>query len=62
MAEIELINVSKSWGNFNAVIDFNLIIKDKELLNLDLGPNYFFSLPDIDAIYPSFHSKTYHRS
>ena len=27
MAEIELINVHKSWGNFNAVVDFNLIIK-----------------------------------
>ena len=38
MAEIELINVSKSWGNFNAVIDFNLIIKDKEFLVL-LGPS-----------------------
>ena len=33
MAEIELINVSKSWGNFNAVIDFNLNIKDKEFLD-----------------------------
>ena len=38
MAEIELVNVSKSWGNFNAVIDFNLIIKDKEFLVL-LGPS-----------------------
>ena len=38
MAEIELVNVSKSWGNFNAVVDFNLIIKDKEFLVL-LGPS-----------------------
>ncbi len=38
MAEIELIKVSKSWGAFNAVIDFNLIIKDKEFLVL-LGPS-----------------------
>ena len=38
MAEIELIKVSKSWGDFNAVIDFNLIIKDKEFLVL-LGPS-----------------------
>ena len=38
MAEIELIKVSKSWGNFNAVIDFNLTIKDKEFLVL-LGPS-----------------------
>ena len=32
MAEIELINVHKSWGNFNAVVDFNLIIKTKNFL------------------------------
>ena len=32
MAEIELINVSKSWGDFKAVIDFNLTIKNKEFL------------------------------
>ena len=38
MAEIELINVSKSWGNFNAVVNFNLLIKDKEFLVL-LGPS-----------------------
>ena len=38
MAEIELINVSKSWGDFKAVIDFNLTIKDKEFLVL-LGPS-----------------------
>ena len=38
MAEIELINVHKSWGNFNAVVDFNLIIKDQEFLVL-LGPS-----------------------
>ena len=31
MAEIELINVSKSWGDFKAVIDFNLTIKNKKL-------------------------------
>ena len=28
MAEIELINVSKSWGDFKAVVDFNLTIKN----------------------------------
>ena len=38
MAEIELINVHKSWGNFNAVVDFNLVIKDQEFLVL-LGPS-----------------------
>ena len=38
MAEIRLIDVSKSWGNFNAVIDFNLTIKDQEFLVL-LGPS-----------------------
>ena len=38
MAEIELINVHKSWGKFNAVVDFNLIIKDQEFLVL-LGPS-----------------------
>ena len=38
MAEIELINVSKSWGNFNAVVNFNLKIKDQEFLVL-LGPS-----------------------
>ena len=38
MAEIELINVSKSWGDFNAVKNFNLIIKDKEFL-VHLGPS-----------------------
>ena len=38
MAEIQLIKVSKSWGDFNAVVDFNLIIKDKEFLVL-LGPS-----------------------
>ena len=38
MAEIELINVSKIWGDFKAVIDFNLTIKNKEFLVL-LGPS-----------------------
>ena len=38
MAEIQLIKVSKSWGDFNAVVDFNLTIKDKEFLVL-LGPS-----------------------
>ena len=33
MAEIELINVHKSSGNFNAVVDFNLIIKRKRMLD-----------------------------
>ena len=38
MAEIELLNVSKSWGDFNAVVDFNLTIEDEEFLVL-LGPS-----------------------
>ena len=38
MAEIKLINVSKNWGDFKAVVDFNLTIKDKEFLVL-LGPS-----------------------
>jgi multiple sugar transport system ATP-binding protein len=38
MAEIELINVSKNWGDFKAVVDFNLIIRDEEFLVL-LGPS-----------------------
>jgi multiple sugar transport system ATP-binding protein len=38
MAEIELINVSKNWGDFKAVVDFNLTIKDEEFLVL-LGPS-----------------------
>ena len=38
MAEIELINVSKNWGDFKAVVDFNLTINDKEFLVL-LGPS-----------------------
>ena len=38
MAEIELINVSKSWGDFKAVVDFNLTIKNREFLVL-LGPS-----------------------
>ena len=44
MSEIELINVSKSWGDFNAVKNFNLIIKDKEFLVL-LGPSGVEKLP-----------------
>ena len=38
MAEIQLRNLSKSWGNFVAVKDFNLTIADKEFLVL-LGPS-----------------------
>ena len=38
MAEIQLRNISKSWGNFVAVKDFNLTIADKEFLVL-LGPS-----------------------
>ena len=38
MAEIELLNVSKSWGDFKAVVDFNLTIEDEEFLVL-LGPS-----------------------
>jgi multiple sugar transport system ATP-binding protein len=38
MAGIELINVSKSWGDFKAVVDFNLTIEDEEFLVL-LGPS-----------------------
>ncbi|HAL75744.1 MAG TPA: ABC transporter ATP-binding protein, partial [Rhodobacteraceae bacterium] len=38
MAEIQLRNLSKRWGNFVAVDDFNLTIADKEFLVL-LGPS-----------------------
>ena len=38
MAEIQLCNLSKSWGNFVAVKNFNLTIADKEFLVL-LGPS-----------------------
>ena len=38
MAEIQLRNLSKSWGSFVAVKDFNLTIADKEFLVL-LGPS-----------------------
>ena len=38
MAEIQLINISKRWGAFVAVQDFNLTIKDREFLVL-LGPS-----------------------
>ncbi len=38
MAEIELRNVSKRWGNFVGVQDFNLTIPDQEFLVL-LGPS-----------------------
>ena len=38
MAEIQLRNISKSWGNFVAVKNFNLTIADKEFLVL-LGPS-----------------------
>ena len=38
MAEIQLRNLSKSWGNFVAVKNFNLTVADKEFLVL-LGPS-----------------------
>ena len=38
MAEIQLKKLSKRWGNFTAVDDFNLTIADKEFLVL-LGPS-----------------------
>ena len=38
MAEIQLKKLTKRWGNFTAVVDFNLIIADKEFLVL-LGPS-----------------------
>ena len=38
MAEIQLRNISKNWGNFVAVKDLNLTIADKEFLVL-LGPS-----------------------
>lgn len=38
MAEIELKNISKRWGGFVGVDDFNLKIKDREFLVL-LGPS-----------------------
>ena len=38
MAQIELMNVSKRWGNFIGVDNFNLTIEDEEFLVL-LGPS-----------------------
>ena len=38
MAEIKLVNVSKRWGDFVGVDNFNITIKDKEFLVL-LGPS-----------------------
>ena len=38
MAEIQLKKLTKRWGNFIAVDDFNLTIADKEFLVL-LGPS-----------------------
>ena len=38
MAEVELSNVSKRWGSFVGVDNFNLTIPDKEFLVL-LGPS-----------------------
>ena len=38
MATIKLENVSKSWGDFKAVDNFNLTVKDHEFLVL-LGPS-----------------------
>ncbi|MGY9031919.1 MAG: ATP-binding cassette domain-containing protein, partial [Rhodobacterales bacterium] len=38
MAEIQLRNVSKRWGDFIGVHDFNLTIADQEFLVL-LGPS-----------------------
>ena len=38
MAEIQLRNVSKRWGSFVGVEDFNLTIEDQEFLVL-LGPS-----------------------
>ena len=38
MAQIELSNVTKRWGNFTGVDNFNLTIADEEFLVL-LGPS-----------------------
>ena len=38
MSQIELRNVSKRWGDFIGVDDFNLTIADREFLVL-LGPS-----------------------
>ena len=38
MAKVELNNISKVWGNFVAVDNFDLTIKDEEFLVL-LGPS-----------------------
>ena len=38
MPRIELINVTKRWGNFYAVEDLNLIIEDNSFVTL-LGPS-----------------------
>jgi len=37
MAELKLENISKKWGDFVGVDNFNLTIKDQEFLVL-LGP------------------------
>ena len=42
MAVVKLENVSKSWGDFKAVDDFNLTIEDEEFLVL-LGVIFFFT-------------------
>jgi multiple sugar transport system ATP-binding protein len=38
MAEIKLVNLSKRWGGFVGVDNFNLTITDREFLVL-LGPS-----------------------
>ena len=38
MPRIELINVSKRWGNFVGVDHLNMVIEDNELITL-LGPS-----------------------
>ena len=38
MAEVQLRNISKKWGDFVGVADFDLTIADREFLVL-LGPS-----------------------
>ena len=38
MPRIELINVTKRWGNFIAVDNLNMVIEDREFITL-LGPS-----------------------
>ena len=42
MAVVKLENVSKSWGDFKAVDDFNLTIKEIETRDICIFPSSLF--------------------